>query len=445
MKITVIGTGYVGLITGLCLSSLGNEVTCIDINISIVQKLNNGLPTIFEDGLEDLLKSELSSKRFKVSMNIKKSISESETVFIAVGTPSLENGEIDLSYIEKALITVSRELRNINRYISIVIKSTVLPTTTDTFIRKLIEKYSGKKLGQFGLGMNPEFLREGSAINDFMNPDRIIIGTEDFQTQKNLEELYKNFNCEKILVNTRTAELIKYANNSLLALLISATNEISNLSALIGKIDIKDVMRGVKLDKRWNPIINNKRIYPGILEYLNPGCGFGGSCLPKDVSAFIKLGLEKGKDLKIMKSILDVNINQPKQIIIDLEEIIDLHKKKILILGLSFKPGTDDVRMSPSLSLVRELSKQENDIYAHDPVSIDNFKKEINLKIKIHYCKSWDENLKEVDIVILLTGWDMYKKIYGLNLKNQIIYDARRILKKEKLICKRYLGLGYRD
>ena len=442
MNITIIGTGYVGLITGLCFSAIGNNVICLDIDHKIVNQLNKGISTFYEEGLDNLLKEQLRKKSFIASVDFYKSIIDADIVFIAVGTPSTEQGEIDLSFIEKVGIDIGKVIKNSNKFLSIVIKSTVLPTTTDTFLRKIIEKYSQKKLGEFGLGMNPEFLREGSAIKDFMNPDRIVLGYEDEKTKKILIEIYKFWDCEKILVNTRTAELIKYTNNSFLALLISATNEIANLSSSIGNIDFREVMKGVKLDKRWNPNIEKIRSNPGILEYMNPGYGFGGSCFPKDVKALVKMGSYKGKKMKIMNSVLEVNDSQTEQIINDLENYINVNNKKILLLGLAFKPGTDDIRESSALNLVNILLKKNAFIYAHDPVAIKNFSKEIGYKERLTYIDNWDERSTGVDIIILLTGWQEYFKIYSLDLSHQIILDSRGILDKKNLKCKNYISFG---
>ncbi len=445
MKIIVIGTGYVGLITGLGFSSLNHQVTCVDINEKVVEKLNKGIPTFFEKGLEDLLKKELSSGRFKANTNLKEDIQEVDLIFIAVGTPSLNNGKIDLSFIKTVSETIGKEIKNIDRFISIIVKSTVLPKTTDTLVREIIEDFSEKELGEFGLGMNPEFLREGSALEDFMNPDRIIIGFEDIKTKKSLANLYESWDCEKIFVNTRTAELIKYTNNGFLALLISATNEIAKISSSIGNIDIKEVMHGVHLDKRWNPKVNNKRVYPKIIDYLEAGCGFGGSCFPKDVKALIKYGEENGNDMKIFRNIIEINNDQPKTIIRDLSKVTSFEDKNILILGLAFKPGTDDVRESPAIAVVKELLKKDIKIFLHDPIAIINFKKEIGANSKIKFINNWLDQVSKSAIIIILTKWEEYEKLNYSNLSGKIIYDARRVLSKEKLYCRKYMSIGLQN
>ena len=442
MKIVVIGTGYVGLITGLGFSKFGHKVTCIDKNNEIVDKINNGIPTFFENGLNDLLNEQLSSGRFNASTSLKECIDGVDLIFVAVGTPSLKNDSIDLSYIKQVSVLIGKEIKHINRFISIIVKSTVIPTTTDTLVREIIEEYSEKKLGDFGLGMNPEFLREGSALKDFMEPDRVVLGYEDIKTKGYLNDLYKSWDCEKLFVNARTAELIKYANNSLLALLISASNEIANLSALIGNIDIKEVMFGVHLDRRWNPKVENERINPQILDYLYPGCGFGGSCFPKDVKALINFGNEKGNNMKILKSVIELNSNQPKIIIRDLSKFINLNSQNIMILGLSFKPDTDDIRESPSLIIVRELLKKNHKICLHDPIAMDNFKNEIGFNTKIRYSNNWEDDICNSSIVIILTKWKEYEKLNNKDLSGKIIYDARRLLQMESINCQKYMSIG---
>ena len=358
MKVGIIGTGYVGLVTGVSLSKVGHDVTCYDKDKKLVDKLNNGIPHIYEKGLKALLSKSLFNKKFKVKL-FKEFYPDYDIIIIAVGTPSNDDGSINLNYIKEASSNIGKSLKNFNKFVSIVIKSTVLPGTTDEFVRKIIEKESSKKIGEFGLGMNPEFLREGNAIEDFTFPDRIVIGYEDNETLSRLEILYNSWNCDKLKVNTRTAEMIKYANNSILATQISMTNELANLVARLGGIDIEDVMRGVHKDKRWNPIINNKRINPEILSYLKAGCGFGGSCFPKDVKALNSLSKNLNLESLILDSVLKINDNQPFEIINILKGYFDnLKNKSFLILGLSFKPNTDDVRDSISLKVIDFLQKK---------------------------------------------------------------------------------------
>ncbi len=447
MKVCVVGTGYVGLVSGVCLAAKGHEVVCVDSNSEIVEKLNAGIPTIYEKNLSELLKEVISLGKFHVTQDLNEALKDVSLVIVAVGTPS-EDGVIDLSYIEHAIKEIGEYISKIERFIAVVIKSTVIPGTTDKFIRDVLEKYSGKKVGAFGLGMNPEFLREGEAIFDFMNPDRIVMGYETSTTLDLLEELYRPWDVDKVRVNTRTAELIKYTNNFLLATQISAINEIANFSATLGGIDIMDVVNGVYLDKRWNPKVNNLRVDPEILKYLIPGCGFGGSCFPKDVQALRSQGESLGLPMKMMNAVLDVNEAQPHQVTKILEaEILDFSKKSILILGLSFKPDTDDVRESPALKITKDLIKKNANLFAHDPVAINNFKMSVGLEAsKIKFVDDWRGFINQVDIVVLITPWIEYKELFNLTLNNQIIFDARRFLPYDKVAYGYYrsIGLGRR-
>ena len=358
MEVTIIGTGYVGLTTGVCLADAGHSVSCIDVNQEIVSQVNDGKPHIYEPNLNEILNVVLKKKSFKASTNLNEALNKAEIVLIAVGTPSFE-GKIDLKYIEQVAKNIGFWIKNSGKRIPLVIKSTVVPTTTDTYFKALIEKISNYKHPHFGLGMNPEFLREGSAVSDFKYPDRIVFGVEDDITLEALKKLYKPYDCKKLIVNTRTAEFIKYVNNSLLALQISFSNEMANLASNIKNIDYENVLKGVISDHRWNSPEMSSTPNPEIVKYLQPGCGFGGSCFPKDVQAIVKLGNEKGFEMKLLKSILEVNKEQPKQIIrLIKDEIYSLKDKfSTLVLGLSFKPNTNDIRYSPAKNIIEDLLK----------------------------------------------------------------------------------------
>jgi UDPglucose 6-dehydrogenase len=447
MKVSIIGTGYVGLVSGVCLASKGHDVTCYDNNHEIVDSLNNGVPTIYETDLKQMLTNVLKEKRFAAKLISNETYFDSELVIIAVGTPS-DRGEIDLVYIKQVSILLANYIKSNENFVAVVVKSTVIPGTTDTVIRGIIEENSGKTLGQFGLGMNPEFLREGSAIDDFMRPDRVVIGHDDEKTLKLMEKLYEPWDCDKIFVNTRTAEMIKYVNNSLLAIQISAANEFANIAASIGGIDIMDVMNGVFTDKRWSPILNdNSRISPGILSYLIPGSGFGGSCFPKDVQALRTKAYEVGIKPKILDAVLNVNENQPYQIIKLLKKtLFTLDNKKILLLGLAFKPGTDDIRESVSLKLIDYLLKDKAKIFAHDPIAIENSNKVVNNHINLKFITNWEEKIATVDAIIVATTWTEYKKLASTDLQNvlvgKVLFDVRRFFIPSNFPKSVYLTIG---
>ena len=445
MKINVLGTGYVGLVSGVCLAAKGHQVKCFDTNIETINTLNKGKCHFYENGLENLLDEFNSNITFKLfDLSSKSELIDSDVILIAVGTPTIDD-KIDLGQIETACKTIGNLIKNSDKFISVIIKSTVVPGTTDTFVKNILESTSGKLVGDFGLGMNPEFLREGNAVQDFMNPDRIVFGFEDEKTLDILKEMYKPWNTDKVEVNTRSAEMIKYVNNSLLATQISTINEYSNIARAIGNINFSKVMKGVHLDHRWSPIINNSRIRPQIIDYLLPGVGFGGSCFPKDVKAISALAKEKGVNPMILDSVIKVNHNQPKQIINFLKSKVgDLNNKNILLLGLSFKPETDDVRESVSIKLIENLSNESCNISVHDPISTKNAKKAINVKSKICFLKNWPNKLIENDIIIIATNWNEYKELnkYDDILENKFLLDTRSLLNKNDFKKTNYLNIN---
>ena len=446
MKIAIVGTGYVGLVSGVCLAAKGHHATCVDVNPAIVERLNRGEPTIFERGLPELLAEVCASGRFSATTDLTAALADAELVLVAVGTPS-DVGAIDLHFIRAACADIGAYLRTADRHLSVVIKSTVVPGTTDTVVREALEQASGLAHGQFGLGMNPEFLREGEAIADFMEPDRIVFGHEDPETLRRLEELYAPWDVDKLAVNTRTAELIKYANNALLATQISMMNEIANLSAAIGNIDALDVVKGVQLDKRWSPVLaDGERVAPDITSYLVPGCGFGGSCFPKDLQALGSLGDHRGLPMHMVNAILEVNEAQPAQVGAVLEEELgDLEDKSVLILGLAFKPGTDDVRESASLKIVADLLDRGARLTAHDPVAVDNFRHAMGMHADdITFVEDWRAAVGTAQIIVIATRWPDYEALTQTRLGGKVVFDARRLLSPNELPGARYLSIGRR-
>jgi UDPglucose 6-dehydrogenase/GDP-mannose 6-dehydrogenase len=445
MRLAIIGAGYVGLVSGVCLAARGHHVTCIDIKDETVNCLNRGEPPIHEEGLPQLLKQVVASGHFRATTDFATTMRDAEGVMIAVGTPSVD-GAIDLAYVLEAARQIGICIRNMNRFLPVIVKSTVVPGTTDTVVCHALEESSGKELGQFGLGMNPEFLREGQAVEDFMMPDRIVLGHEDPQTLEFLQALYAPWDCDKLAVNTRTAEMIKYGNNALLALQISAVNEIANLAAAIGGVDAMDVMRGVHLDKRWNPSVDGRRQMPEILTYLVPGCGFGGSCFPKDVQALRTQGKKLGLPMSVLDAVLAVNEAQPAEAIAVLKRAVgDLAGRSCLVLGLAFKPGTDDVRESASLRMIAELLANGAKVHAHDPIATDNFRRAFGPRAKeIDFHDDWQAKIAAADIVIVATRWPEYRELLQHELAGKIVFDARRFFSREELEGAQYLAIGYR-
>lgn len=442
MKISVIGAGYVGLISALCLAYKGHEVFIVEKNLSVVKMINSGIPHIYEDGLKDLLIEVIKHNRFKATNDLEQALRSSEVAIIAVGTPSKE-GNINLDYIEKVTRDIGRYIRQ-NKPISVIIKSTVTPGTTDGFVKAILKSESGLNTSEVGLGMNPEFLREGNAIKDFMNPDRIVFGCDDDLILRIFKEIYKPWNCQKLIVNARTAEFIKYASNTILASQISLSNELSNLAHAITGIDMHKVLEGVHSDKRWSPNINGKIIKPEILSYQYPGCGFGGSCFPKDIEALLALGTNFNQQMPIISSVISVNENQPYEVIKNLRKYYPSMKSiNVLVLGLSFKPCTDDVRYSPAIKIVKKLVQLKANIYVHDPVSINNFMREINnYSESISPINDWKNVLNKVEIIIIVTKWDEYKDLENLSTTAGTIYDCRRMLNSKKLKVPKYLSIS---
>jgi len=444
MRISVIGTGYVGLVSGVCFAEKGHEVVCVDNNDSIVDKINSSISPIYEKDLVGLLSSNIG-KRLSASSDLFKAVHESDVSILAVGTP-YDGDEIDLKYVREVSRQLGLALREKDSYHTIIVKSTVIPGTTDDLVIPLLEEYSNKEAGaDFGVGMNPEFLREGEAISDFMNPDRIVLGGIDKRTHDIMTELYAGFiGVDILLTNNKTAEMIKYTSNSLLATLISFSNEIGNLSASLGGIDALDVMNGVHLDKRISPILeDNKRLFPSLISYLEPGCGFGGSCFPKDVKALIAHGINNNQKMSLLKAVISINDVQPYEIINRVKRHFkNISKLKIAVLGLAFKPGTDDMRESPSIKIINTLLEENAMINAYDPIAEDEAKKIFN-NSNINYCGSVLEAIYDSDIIMLLTSWPEFKdvpKIIKDNNLNPLVIDGRRMIQKDSVT--RYEGIG---
>tara|TARA_B100001059_G_scaffold236584_1_gene287985 strand:+ start:422 stop:1762 length:1341 start_codon:yes stop_codon:yes gene_type:complete len=432
MKLAIIGTGYVGLVSGVCLASKGHQVSCFDINKTNINKLDQGICPIYENGLDNLLASSKDNLDFHVlDDESEKELMNFDAILVAVGTPTID-GKSDLSQIASVGRMMGRLIKSSQKYISIIIKSTVLPGTTDTFFKDIVESESEKSVGDFGLGMNPEFLREGNAIEDFQNPDRIVFGFEDKKTLDNLRRIYKPWDCEKIEVNTRSAEMMKYVNNALLATLISTINEYSNIARAVQNIDFEKVMLGVHLDNRWSPLDQEGyKVKPKIIDYLKPGCGYGGSCFPKDVMAISSLAKDIGVSSSILSAVIDVNEKQPEAILQILKKATgDLKTKQVLVLGLAFKPDTDDVRESVSLKLLKILSGEVNSLIAHDPIAIDNAIIEIDQRFDVDFSQNWKNEIKDSDVIIICTNWNEYSELADMtdHLKGKIIFDTRSLL-----------------
>lgn len=422
MKVATIGTGYVGLVTGACLADMGNEVICVDILPEKVDLINQGKSPIYEEGLQGILKRS-AGKNLKATTDLNTAIENSEISFICVGTPSDGDGRIDLQYIKSAAESLGKVLASVDNH-TVVVKSTVVPGTTENVVLPILEKNSGKKAGEFGVCMNPEFLREGVAVEDFMKPDRVVIGQYDENSGKKLAELYKGFHCPILRTDLKTAEMIKYASNSFLATKVSFINEIGNICKRLG-IDTYTVAEGMSLDHRISP------------NFLKAGLGWGGSCFPKDIKGLISHAKELGYEPKLLQSALKVNRKQP-EILLEMarKKAGSFEGKRVAVLGLAFKAETDDTRESQSFPVIKQLLDEKAKVIAYDPKAEENTKAEFP---DIKYAPSAEEALRDADIALILTDWEEFQNLNYSGMKNKIVIDGRNIVKNRDGID--YTGL----
>ncbi|MCL2072543.1 MAG: UDP-glucose/GDP-mannose dehydrogenase family protein [Marinilabiliaceae bacterium] len=438
MKISIVGTGYVGLVTGACIAETGAVVVCVDIDEQKIERLKQGIIPIYEPGLETIVVNNYMKKRLSFTTDLKESLEQAEVIFIAVGTPPGEDGSADLRYV----LEVARQIGiNMTEYLLVVTKSTV-PIGTSLKVKAAIKSELEKRGVDipFDVASNPEFLKEGNAVDDFLKPDRIIVGTESPKAEKLMRKLYKPFVLNghpMYFMDITSAELTKYAANSMLATKISFINDIANLCEIVGA-DINMVRKGIGSDSR----IGNKFIYAGI--------GYGGSCFPKDVKAIIKTAEDLGYPLRLLKSVEQIN-NDQKRVIVD--KIVkyfnnDLKNKTIAIWGLAFKPNTDDIREAPAIVIINELLNKGATVNAYDPVAMNETKKVLNDKIK--YGKDAYDVLIESDALLLATEWSEFRmpnfKVMEKLMKTKVIFDGRNIFDptEVKEYGFDYFGIGVR-
>ena len=414
MKITVIGGGYVGLVTAACLAEMGNQVCCVEKEAGKLKQLRAGISPIYEPGLPDILSSNLATQRLTFSSSIGHGVKHSRLIFICVGTPERDDGGPDLSQVEE----VAREIAaNLTEYRLLVIKSTV-PIITQEQITTVIRR-RGKKGVPFEVACNPEFLREGSAVYDFMNPDRIVIGVTSTRARKLLGELYAGFDCPKVVTTPIAAELIKHASNSFLALKISYINVVADICEKVG-VDIKEVASGMGYDHRIGH------------DFLEAGIGYGGSCLRKDVKAFASVAQGLGIDFKLLRETETVNQARAFRFVARVKNVLGALKgKTIAVWGLSFKPDTDDTREAPSLKIIPELLKEGAKINAYDPAAIASFRRAFPESESITYKSDMYQALAGADALLVLTEWGQFKnadiKHMKSLMKTPVIIDGRNI------------------
>ncbi len=424
MNIAVIGSGYVGLVAGTCLSELGNNVICVDNNAEKIEILKKGGVPIYEPGLEELIERNVKENRLSFTTDLKQAVKKSEIVFIAVGTPPKPNGEADLSYVEN----VAKEIAQAIEHYTIVVEKSTVPVETGEKVAETIKKQKVKP-ELFDVASNPEFLREGSAIQDFMKPDRVVIGSNSEKAIKKMKELYAPLNVPILVTDIRSAEIIKHASNSLLATKISFINAVANVCEVTGA-DIKKVAEGIGLDKR----IGDK--------FLNAGIGYGGSCFPKDVQAFIKISSKNGYEFNLLQEVEAINKRQRERFVKKVADALWIVKGKTVgVLGLAFKPNTDDMRAAPSIDVINKLQAEGAKIKAFDPVAKETAKKILK---DVEYCKDVYEVAKGADALVICTEWNEFREM-DLNkvkslMNHPLIIDGRNIFEPSKL---KELGFNY--
>ena len=442
MKISIVGTGYVGLVTGACLAESGHDVVCVDVDPRKVGMINRAQAPIHESGLSELLKRN-AGRRLRASTDLAAAVAATELTFIAVGTPA-SDGKIDLKYVGAAASEIGAALRHKADYHAVIVKSTVIPGTTVGVVRRALESASGKIAGGgFGLGMNPEFLTEGTAVADFSQPDRLVLGAIDARTHDVLRDLYAAFDpaVPRIVTNPTTAEMIKYASNALLATMISFSNEIARLCTAVGGVDAIDVMSGVHQASYFTTRCGEERITASITSFLEPGCGFGGSCLPKDVTALIGQGREKGLALDLLQSVLDINRGQADEIMRLIgRHFPSLRDVPVAVLGIAFKPDTDDVRESPAFPVIRKLKAQGARLTAYDPVAHPADHEDL---VEVKLAGSLEEAVADAQIVVLVTRWAEFARLSDVLAslgRRPLVVDGRRVLDPNSF--ERYEGIG---
>lgn len=425
MNIAIVGTGYVGLVSGTCFSEMGINVTCVDIDEQKISKLQNGIVPIYEPGLEDMVLRNVKAGRLKFTTDIRTCLYEAEVVFSAVGTPPDEDGSADLHYVLDVARTVGKNIKN---YLVFVTKSTV-PVGTAKKVKAAIAEEIAKRGAnvEFDVASNPEFLKEGAAIDDFMRPDRVVVGVESDRAKEIMARLYRPFmltNDRMLFTDIPSAEMIKYAANSMLATRISFMNDIANLCERVGA-DVSMVRKGIGSDSRIGA------------KFLYPGCGYGGSCFPKDVKALIKTAEKNGYEMHVLKAVEEVNERQKRILFDKLEKHFggDLRGKKIAMWGLSFKPETDDMREAPALVLIDLLLKSGCEVKVYDPIAMEECKRRIGETVT--YCADKYEAAIDADALLMVTEWKEFRvpswDVLKKTMRGNVVIDGRNIYDRKEL------------
>ena len=426
-EICVIGVGYVGLVTGACLADLGNHVVCLNRNKAKSDNLKEGILPIFEPGLEEIVRRNNEAGRLHFTTSYDQAMEEAAFVYIAVGTPSGDSGEADLAHVEAAAIEVARR---IHRPLIVINKSTV-PIGTGDWVADVLRQHMPDREIPFSVVSNPEFLREGSAVYDWMNPDRVVLGSTDREAAERVAELYYPLHAEIIITDLRTAEMIKYASNAFLATKISFINEMANICEVLGA-DVKEVARGMGTDHRISP------------DFLQAGIGWGGSCFPKDVKALAHMAATHGTHPQMLRAVMDINYDQRKRFVTKLRHLLGgVRGKTIGILGLSFKPNTDDMRDAPSVEIVNLLRYEGAKVQAYDPVAMENARRILGNDIT--YCEDPYQVAEGADALLLISEWNEFKQLNMERvrelMRQPVLLDGRNIYDSARM---KRLGFTYR-
>ncbi|MEK6967668.1 MAG: UDP-glucose/GDP-mannose dehydrogenase family protein [Nanoarchaeota archaeon] len=431
MKLAIIGSGYVGLVTGTCFAELGNDVVCVDNDNTKVKALLAGKIPFYEPGLQELVTRNVKEGRLSFTDNIGKAVDFGDVIFIAVGTPSKSDGDADLSFVDK----VAREIAEHMKSYKLVVEKSTVPVETGEKVAQTIKRYNKNNI-PFDVASNPEFLREGSAIEDFLKPDRIVVGVQSEKAESILKKLYEPLNTNLIVTDMKSAEIIKHASNSFLATKISFINAVANICELAGA-DVQRVSEGMGFDSRIGK------------AFLSAGIGYGGSCFPKDVDAFIRISEKKGYDFSLLKEVQKINKDQRKRFVKKIEDALWVTKgKTIAVWGLAFKPNTDDLREAPSIDIIGALLREGATVKAYDPVAMDRMKL---IYPDIVYSNTPYEAVQGSDAVVLLTEWNEFKQIDLKKVKSALKYplvvDARNVYKLEDMeaLGFHYVSVGRRE
>jgi UDPglucose 6-dehydrogenase len=428
-KLCVVGTGYVGLVTGTCFADLGNDVTCLDVDYERIDKLHKGQMPIYEPGLEQLVAHNVQAGRLTFTTDFASALKDAEYAFIAVGTPSGTDGEADLQYVRNAAEAIAE---HVDWPIVVINKSTV-PVGTGDWVAEVIQQKRASRPLEFSVVSNPEFLREGSAINDFMNPDRVVLGSLQKEAAQKVASLYQPLRCTLMITDLRTAEMIKYASNAFLATRISFINEIANICEELGA-DVTEVARGMGYDKRIGP------------GFLDAGLGWGGSCFPKDVKALEHMAVLHGTQPQLLQAVMEINRNQRRRAVMKLRKALgSLQGKTIGVLGISFKPNTDDIRDAPAIEIIHLLLNEGATVKAYDPQAMENAAKGLK---KVELCENSYLVAEGADALVLATQWNEFTQLdfhrIFKAMHNPLLLDGRNLWDADcvRKIGFKYIGMG---